>query len=581
MKARSVKSILFIFLLVILGVSVISNYVCLSYLQNINEELIHKECDAISSNIRNEFEQRTRLLDDFSGKVYLELFRLDYFRNDSLEGRQKNQVTIRECIDLLNEFTEKQIHILIIDHGNNSYENYSRILSQDKLDIMKSQYKYMNEKKEADMEYASYQILNMEDAFWILKLQPFYISDYDTVENVEYGSIMAAVLIDKKELSEKFGLPRSLDVFVYDTKSGEGASELQEKEHSAVAIVSKNLEISNANYTVECVLQSGKDISGFEDIRAMIWVQLGVNILLAVLCMYALVRYIANPLNVIVQHMMSIDFGTKERLRDDFICSEINIVASQFNDLIDRLYERSRDAFYTQQRLYEMKLCEKERDMKALQSQINPHFIYNMLENIRVLAKMGRSEDVAEVTVQMANFLRYSLYINGFVTLEDELKATEAYLEVMRICYDNMFQVEYSIEEELMMACVPKMIIQPLVGNVFKHGFIFEHSNNLIKLKIKSDNSRIQISVFDNGIGINKTELDNLNKELVSSVLLEGDKGFGLYSINRRIKTIYGEEYGVSVTSSQNCENTYTNVMLSLPIWTEEDEDFVYGDFSR
>ncbi len=581
MKVRSVKSILFIFLFVILGSSVISNYACLSYLQNINEKLIYKECNAIASNIRNEFEQRAGLLDDFSGKVYLELFRLDYFRDNSSEGRQKNRETIQECIDLLNEFTEEQVHILLMDHGKDTYENYSRILSRDKLDILKNQYEHMREKKDTDMEYASYQILNMGDAFWVLKLQPFYISDYETVENVEYGNIMAAVMIDKEELGEKFDLPRSLDVFVYDTKSGNGVEQLQEKKHSAVAVVSKNLEISNTDYTVECVLQSGKDISGFEDIRTMIWIQLGVSLLLAVLCMYALIRYIADPLHIIVQHMMSTDFGTKERLRDDFVCSEINIVASQFNDLIDRLYERSKDAFYTQQRLYEMKLCEKERDMKALQSQINPHFIYNMLENIRVLAKMGRSEDVAEITVQMAKFLRYSLYINGFVTLEDELKATEAYLEVMKICYDNMFRVEYLIEEKLRTARVPKMIIQPLIGNVFKHGFIFGHDNNLIRVQVKSDDTRIQISVFDNGTGIDKDRLDELNKKLAASVLLERDKGFGLYSINRRIKTIYGEEYGVSVTSAQNCENAYTNVVVSLPIWTKEDEDFVYGDFSR
>ena len=581
MKARSVKSILLIFLLVILGVSVISNYACLSYLQNINEELIHKECNTISSNIRNEFEHKVELLNDFSGRVYLELFRLDYFRNDSATEIRENQATIRECVDLLNEFTEAQVHLLIVNHRSNSYENYSRILSQEKQEILKDQYEYMNENRDADMGYASYQILDMEDSFWVLELQPFYNIDYEAVENIEYGSIMAAVIIDKKELGEKFDLPRSLDVFVYNAKNGNKPSELQAKKESAAAIVSKNLEISNTNYTVECVLQSGKDISGFEDIRTMIWVQLGVNILLAALCMYALIRYIANPLNIIVQHMMSIDFGTKERLQNDFICSEINIVANQFNDLIDRLHERSRDAFYTQQRLYEMKLCEKERDMKALQSQINPHFIYNMLENIRVLSEMGRNEDVAEVTVQMAKFLRYSLYINGFVTVEDELKASEAYLEVMKICYDNMFRVEYSIEEALRTARIPKMIIQPLIGNVFKHGFVFENSNNLIKVEVKSEDGCIQISVFDNGTGINEAELAELNKELAASVLLEGDKGFGLYSINRRIKTIYGEKYGVSVASVENCENTYTSVTVTLPIWTEEDENFVYSDFSR
>ncbi len=581
MKARSVKSILLIFLLVILGVSAISNYACLSYLQNINEELIHKECNTISSNIRNEFEQKIELLNDFSGRVYLELFRLDYFRDIEEGEMRKDQATIRECVDLLNEFTEEQVHLLVVNYQNHSYDNYSRILSLEKQKILEKQYEYMSENRDADMEYASYQILDMEDSFWVLELQPFYINDYEAVENIECGSIMAAVVIDKGELGEKFDLPRSLDVLVYDAKNQNISFELQKKKASAAAVVSKNLEISNTNYTVECILQSGKDVSGFEDIRTMIWVQLGVNISLVALCMYALVRYIANPLNIIVKHMMSTDFGTKERLRNDFICSEMNIVANQFNDLIDRLHEKSRDAFYTQQRLYEMKLCEKDRDMKALQSQINPHFIYNMLENIRVLSEMGKNEEVAQVTVQMAKFLRYSLYINGFVTVEDELKASEAYLEVMKICYDNMFRVEYSIEESLRVARVPKMIIQPLIGNVFKHGFVFENSNNVIKVEVKANDNSISISVVDNGIGIGEVELAELRSKLEASALLEGDKGFGLYSINRRIKTIYGEAYGVSVASVRNCGHTNTSVVVSLPIWTEEEEDFVYGNFSR
>ena len=106
------------------------------------------------------------------------------------------------------------------------------------------------------------------------------------------------------------------------------------------------------------------------------------------------------------------------------------------------------------------------------------------------------------------------------------------------------------------------MILQPLIGNVFKHGFTFEHSDNVIRMEVGSEDGQIFIRVFDNGAGIEPKELARLNKELAKDALLEGDKGFGLYSINRRLKTIYGEKAGVSVES---VENAYTKVTIRFP----------------
>ena len=567
MKARSVKFILFIFLLVILSVNSFSNYICLSYLQGINEDLIYRECDRFTKNVRNEFEQKVEVLNIFSGRINLELYRLDYFGNDDPERKYEAKKAVQECVDLLNEFTEEDVHLLIKGHDDDRYENYSRILSKEQLSFLEEKYEYMNQSRENN--YACYQIVDMGEAFWILELYSYYEYDFSSMDNIEYGNILTTIMIRKDQLSENLDLPHSLDVFVYDKGDGylKQEQELQSQRASAAACAAKELELNDANYVVECVLQSGKEISGFDDIRMLVLIQLGVNIVLGCLCMYALIRYIANPLNQIAGNMVTLGFESKERMPEDFQCREISIVARQFNELMDRLHERNRDAFYTQQRLYEMKLCEQEREMKALQSQINPHFIYNMLENIRVLAEMGRNEDVSKITLHMAEFLRYSLYVNGFVTLADELKISECYLDIMKVCYDNMFRVEYSIEEELKSIKVPKMILQPLIGNVFKHGFVFDRSDNIIRLEVKREIDCIFISVSDNGNGIGREKLDKLNKELAENVLLERDRGFGLYSISRRIKTIYGETYGVSVSRS----GAYTKVTISLPISTEEE----------
>lgn len=567
MKIRSVKSMLLIFMIVVISANVVINYVFLSSLQRIHEKMIYEECYRASGNIRNEFEQTNETLHMFAGRIYLKLFQLDYFQYGDEKAWLEDQRAVQECVDLLNQFMNEQMHILVIDQGTGTMVNYSRILSGQQLDVLKEAYESMK----ADMvgDYECYRIIDMDQTFWILELRSFFKQDYDAVINEKCGCIMTMTMVNKQELYEKYDLPGGLDVFISDSGVNRmeipeeiGEDKITEDKDFEGAVVTRNIETVSSNYVLRCRLKNLGDVSRFEDIRMMIWIQLCVNILFTILGMYALVRYIANPLHVIVRHMKAIDFESKQQMTEHFVCSEINVVAGQFNQLIDRLYEQSRTAFYTQQRLYEMELCEKERNMKALQSQINPHFIYNMLENIRVLAEAGRNEDVARVTVCMADFLRYSLYVNGFVTLEDELKVSESYLEIMKICYDNMFRVEYSVEEQLRGNEVPKMILQPLIGNVFKHGFTFEHSDNVIRMEVGSEDGQIFIRVFDNGAGIEPKELARLNKELAKDALLEGDKGFGLYSINRRLKTIYGEKAGVSVES---VENAYTKVTIRFP----------------
>ena len=148
------------------------------------------------------------------------------------------------------------------------------------------------------------------------------------------------------------------------------------------------------------------------------------------------------------------------------------------------------------------------------------------------------------------------------MTLGDELKSVETYLKIMQICYENQFEMTYEVEEGLEEIQVPKMILQPLIGNVFKHGFTFEFSHNIIRLEAKRVDGRIWISIYDNGIGIKREVLEKLNMELSDSALLKKGRGFGLYSINRRINTIYGDKYGVTVES---CEKRYTRVILNFP----------------
>ena len=148
------------------------------------------------------------------------------------------------------------------------------------------------------------------------------------------------------------------------------------------------------------------------------------------------------------------------------------------------------------------------------------------------------------------------------ISLADEIEATMSYLEIMRICYDDRFRVELVVDIDPQDVPIPKMMIQPLIGNVFKHAFSFDSVDNVIRLHIKCEDNVVYIVVSDNGRGIEPDRLNDLNEQLRLGKWKETDSGFGLYSINQRVKTIYGDDYGIKLESEFGKQ---TQVTLSFP----------------
>lgn len=387
-------------------------------------------------------------------------------------------------------------------------------------------------------------------------MQKFLAHNYEKVQNEEKGYLLTLQMIKKEELYELCGVTKDMKIHLYEF------SDPENMEQAEFTIV-REINTIDFNYKLEVALLNEGNISKYEDMKLILLMQLAINIVLALFWMRMITHFLAEPLKKITGYLKESGFEDSRKMPDSFACMELNDVALHFNQMQERLKKEISQTFYTQQRLYEMELCEKNRELMAFQSQINPHFINNMLENIRVLANEGRDEDIDTVTVSMARFLRYSLYVKGFVTLDDELNAVKNYIEIMRICYDDMFTMRYELEEEPLRSLpVPKMILQPLIGNIFKHAFSFDHEGNCILLKVRRENDQLLICVYDNGNGMSAERLEAVKSELSASTLLQKDHGFGLRSVSRRLKTIYGDAYGVELNSR---EGEYTEITLKLP----------------
>lgn len=218
-------------------------------------------------------------------------------------------------------------------------------------------------------------------------------------------------------------------------------------------------------------------------------------------------------------------------------------------------------------------ISKKQAEYLALQNQINPHFLYNTLEGIRSEALCAGMDGVADMTEALATFFRYTISnVEHLVTLEDELSNIQNYYLIQQYRFGDRLNVsvEYQEEDEkeVLMLCLPKLTLQPIVENSIYHGIERKIGKGNLRIKIQTTVDRLIIIISDDGLGIPKEQLDLLNKKLRSTCLddvaqLKGKPGgIAVVNVNNRIKLLFGDEYGVYFYSTVGVG---TDVTITLP----------------
>lgn len=253
--------------------------------------------------------------------------------------------------------------------------------------------------------------------------------------------------------------------------------------------------------------------------------------------------------------------------------TEIGGVADKIDKMIDGIEYLSRRIMQTQQKLYESEIAQKDASLYALQAQLNPHFMYNTLDCICGIAHVSDVPQIADVTVALAKMLRYSLSEERTVPLRREIEIIKNYLTIMEVRRPNYFTAEFHISAEAENALCPKMLLQPIVENTFKHGFNTHAENARIVVTAKLETDCFIISIFDNGRGIPKEKLSSILSEFAamnhSFYTTSGDSPhIGLINIQNRILLNYGENFGLHLESE---EGKFTEVVLRLPKMFSQD----------
>ncbi len=289
-------------------------------------------------------------------------------------------------------------------------------------------------------------------------------------------------------------------------------------------------------------------------------------ILLSVLLAYLFSSVFSRRIQFLKNQMHNVAAGNFELTEEIKGTDEIFDLYEDLKKMVDSMQNLINDAYKAKIQSESFKLNQVEAEFKALASQINPHFLYNTLETIRMKAYVNNDKETADLVKKLGKFMRRCLEVkDGMVTLESELEFTKSYLELQSARFGDRVSYNIYCEVDRQYKILP-LIIQPIVENAFVHGIEGEKSNGKISIRVFYKGENVLIEVQDNGSGISSERLRELLAKLEKNDTSSG-KSIGLTNVNKRIKMYHGEQYGMSV---ETVLGQGTTIRLAIPREVDE-----------
>lgn len=256
-----------------------------------------------------------------------------------------------------------------------------------------------------------------------------------------------------------------------------------------------------------------------------------LTLLIALFCSYLFTYNITETIRRLQRYVENLKIGRKENIIFNSM-DEIGRIGNEFIRVVEENEKLTTN-------LYKSLYKEKESELIALQSQINPHFLYNALDSIFWMAEDHNANDISQMTVALSKMFRLSLN-NGekLITIRQELEMVQSYITIQKVRFEDRIHVTTSVPENLLDLKIVKFILQPLVENAINHGIVHKNDGGNIFIQIYQKQNDIILIVEDNGIGF-----ETNGKSIPSH-------GYAIRNIDDRLKLYYGSDYGVQITSS-------------------------------
>lgn len=279
-----------------------------------------------------------------------------------------------------------------------------------------------------------------------------------------------------------------------------------------------------------------------------------IIVIVAIIMAIFMVRDITRPISKlcdVTERIAKGDFKSRADIKTD---DEIMVLANSVNDMSGHL-----EVMVDTIKEDEAKM--RHTELRLLQEQINPHFLYNTLDTIVWLVESGKSEEAINVVMSLSDFFRLVLsHGKELITIKDEEQHIRSYLDIQQVRYRDILDFEIDIDDELYDYSILKMTLQPLVENSLYHGIKNKRTSGKIYITGRREGENIVLSVKDDGVGMDEETLEQLRDE-ISGNNNDTGKGFGLANVNERIKMHFGREYGMQIESKKG-EGTCVRVTI-------------------
>ncbi|WP_138755951.1 sensor histidine kinase [Paenibacillus sinopodophylli] len=305
----------------------------------------------------------------------------------------------------------------------------------------------------------------------------------------------------------------------------------------------------------------------------LLWASV-LSIFVFALLSYYLSKFITSPIRSLTRIIQGGKHGSPRENPDQYFNREVNQLNLTYNQMVKQIN-------YLIKSVYETEIVKIKSEIKALHSQINPHFLFNTLDSLYWDHIRNGEQERAQIVIQLADLFRYTIHSStqdGFVTIDEELEQVKRYGEIMKMRWRERLVIEIDCERELGGIKVPKLSIQPLVENAIVHGIEPMEHGGTIKLSVKEETGIISFTVKDNGIGIEPDQLHQIRERLQndsSIAFVTGRNGIGLFNVCKLIQLHYGNQYGLTIDSAPGAGTT---IVLKISLQPEPERGTTNDD---
>lgn len=510
--------------------------------------IMNKEIEYTNENVINTSRYITLYADKLKNMINLLSVDADV-RNFLISGNEDSKKSIEKMIYSILGYNKGIKSITIIGKNGN-------IVSSDKNNDMKISENMMKEKWYVDaINNSDMPVFNpsrknstssMNSALWFLSISR-------DIKNSKGENLGVIVFDIKYEILERYlnsiSFGKQIDNIIVDKNNNviyykdvkcfadkKCLAKFSEKNKNKNTYLYET-QIENTNWNLRSLANTNDLVTLKKNFSHIVIIIFLVSLAFSSIITFIVITKILKPLIKLENHMQNFENNLREFHLSEKTGYEIQNLVEHFNVMVEKIkYLR-------------------EYEIKALHSQINPHFLYNTLDTIIWMAEFEDNEKVISITKSLANYFRLSLS-NGHekIPLKDEIMHTKEYLFIQKQRYEDKLSYFFNIEDKSLLSIeVPKIIIQPIVENSIYHGIKNLSGNGIITIDVYRKNSTVNISVKDNGIGFEKAKQFKKSKT----------GGVGIQNVDKRIKFYYGKNYGVFINKDSKTEGA--EVIIKIP----------------